>query len=270
MGACVQKEHYSAPQPPSTELQQWPSYSEDQPIVKNCLKPANGTVSELKSSPGYSIADLATSSLMGLVATIKDHITKPTAMAQGRVAHLIEWKGWSSGQQGWGGTIQQDDEQYSDLTDELKEARFAAGVVEQFALAEASLSAWSSMEMAEEPNGSAAVLQDRPFLPQFLADGSQRLYSSTLDSSNDISPFTPPSSLQLRPQARPEEEGFPRDTPLEPAALACFSFPGEGEQVAERPLLLRRSSRGEPLTHRDKSLRHADSSSLSEDEVFYN
>uniref|UniRef100_W5MMR6 Family with sequence similarity 131 member C n=1 Tax=Lepisosteus oculatus TaxID=7918 RepID=W5MMR6_LEPOC len=230
-------EHYSAPQPPSTELQQWPSYSEDQPIVKNCLKPANGTVSELKSSPGYSIADLATSSLMGLVATIKDHITKPTAMAQGRVAHLIEWKGWSSGQQGWGGTIQQDDEQYSDLTDELKEARFAAGVVEQFALAEASLSAWSSMEMAEEPNGSAAVLQDpdRPFLPQFLADGSQRLYSSTLDSSNDISPFTPPSSLQLRPQARPEE-----------------------------------SSRGEPLTHRDKSLRHADSSSLSEDEVFYN
>ena len=33
----------------------------------------------------------------GLVATIKEHITKPTAMAQGRVAHLIEWKGWGGG-----------------------------------------------------------------------------------------------------------------------------------------------------------------------------
>ena len=83
----------------------------------------------------------------GLVATIKDHITKPTAMAQGRVAHLIEWKGWGGcgegggggagwsgawgkGGGGWGGIeaeLQKDEQFYSQMTDEIKEARFAAG-----------------------------------------------------------------------------------------------------------------------------------------------
>lgn len=86
---------------------------------------------------------------LGLVATIKEHITKPTAMAQGRVAHLIEWKGWggcgegggggnragwsggwSRGGGGWGGMgteLQEDEQFYSQMTDEIKEARFAAG-----------------------------------------------------------------------------------------------------------------------------------------------
>lgn len=80
---------------------------------------------------------------LGLLATIKDHITKPTAMAQGRVAHLIEWKswggeaasgggwcGWSRDGGGWGSTgatLQEDEQLYSHLTDEIKEARFAAG-----------------------------------------------------------------------------------------------------------------------------------------------
>ncbi|KPP59958.1 hypothetical protein Z043_122077 [Scleropages formosus] len=41
------------------------------------------------------IAALARSSLQGISQVVKDHVTKPTAMAQGRVAHLIEWKGWS-------------------------------------------------------------------------------------------------------------------------------------------------------------------------------
>nr|KAF6378031.1 family with sequence similarity 131 member A [Myotis myotis] len=41
------------------------------------------------------IAALARSSLHGISQVVKDHVTKPTAMAQGRVAHLIEWKGWS-------------------------------------------------------------------------------------------------------------------------------------------------------------------------------
>lgn len=79
----------------------------------------------------------------GLLATIKDHITKPTAMAQGRVAHLIEWKswggeatsgggwcGWTRDGGGWGGVgaaLQEDEQLYSHLTDEIKEARFAAG-----------------------------------------------------------------------------------------------------------------------------------------------
>lgn len=74
---------------------------------------------------------------LGLLATFKDHITKPTAMAQGRVAHLIEWKswggeaasrgGWCGGWGGVGAALQEDEQLYSHLTDEIKEARFAAG-----------------------------------------------------------------------------------------------------------------------------------------------
>lgn len=81
------------------------------------------------------------------MATIKEHITKPTAMAQGRVAHLIEWKGWGGcgeargGGGGWSGAwgrgggawggmeaeLQEDEQLYSQMTDKFKEARFAAG-----------------------------------------------------------------------------------------------------------------------------------------------
>lgn len=62
----------------------------------------------------------------GVVQSIKDHITKPTAMARGRVAHLIEWKGWSAQQSGWE-LSPAEDEHYCCLPDELREARFAAG-----------------------------------------------------------------------------------------------------------------------------------------------
>lgn len=68
-------------------------------------------------------------------------------MAQGRVAHLIEWKGWGGGGEarggwngtrgkgggGWGGIgaeLQEDEQFYSQMTDEIKEARFAAGETE--------------------------------------------------------------------------------------------------------------------------------------------
>lgn len=62
----------------------------------------------------------------GVVQSIKDHITKPTAMARGRVAHLIEWKGWSAQRSGWE-LSPAEDEHYCCLPDELREARFAAG-----------------------------------------------------------------------------------------------------------------------------------------------
>lgn len=65
-------------------------------------------------------------SLSGLVAMIKEHITKPTAMAQGRVSHLIEWNSWG-GRCERGDDFQEDEQLYSHLTDEIKEARFAAG-----------------------------------------------------------------------------------------------------------------------------------------------
>ncbi|KAG7477579.1 hypothetical protein MATL_G00071200 [Megalops atlanticus] len=221
---------------------------------------SSGLTSDGRSDNGYSIAELATSSLMGLVATIKEHITKPTAMAQGRVAHLIEWKGWSSGGAagcgwgrdgcGWGGVgaeLQEDHQFYSHLADEIKEARFAAGVAEQFALAEAAICAWSLQERPEEPNGTCAPLQDTAdlLLSRFLLDGGsvgvpQHLYNLNPDASQDSSSLPQPLS-----------------TP------SCSSS-SHWQPDAQRPLQERRTS---PL---DSSIRQADSASLSEDEVFYN
>ncbi|XP_029111228.1 protein FAM131A-like [Scleropages formosus] len=91
------------------------------------------------------IAALARSSLQGISQVVKDHVTKPTAMAQGRVAHLIEWKGWSKPSDP-PAALESDFNSYSDLTEGEQEARFAAGVAEQFAIAEAKLRAWSSVD----------------------------------------------------------------------------------------------------------------------------
>lgn len=53
-------------------------------------------------------------------------MTKPTAMAQGRVAHLIEWKGWCKPID-TPAALESDFNSYSDLTEGEQEARFAAG-----------------------------------------------------------------------------------------------------------------------------------------------
>uniref|UniRef100_A0A3Q2YAU5 Family with sequence similarity 131 member Ba n=1 Tax=Hippocampus comes TaxID=109280 RepID=A0A3Q2YAU5_HIPCM len=50
-----------------------------------------------KSANSYGIGALAKSSLTGVsgvTRSMKDKVTKPTAMAQGRVAHMIEWQSW--------------------------------------------------------------------------------------------------------------------------------------------------------------------------------
>ncbi|KAJ8265029.1 hypothetical protein COCON_G00141280 [Conger conger] len=256
MGACLCKSHkefQSTGQPPAAELQ---SSNDGQPIVKSPQKSSNGSLSDKKSASGYNVGELATSSLLGLVATIKEHITKPTAMAQGRVAHLIEWKGWSSGAGAegtgytWGGAgagLPVEEQLYCHLTDEIKEARFAAGVAAQFALAEAAMCAWSSQDIPVDPNCSIAPLQDPDglFLSRFLLDSrdvavSPRLYSVSMDPRNDTGPLLP----QLPP------DPCSSNSPCQP--------------VAERPLQERRT------LHTDGFIRHADSSSLSEDEVFYN
>uniref|UniRef100_A0A8D0QC52 Family with sequence similarity 131 member A n=1 Tax=Sus scrofa TaxID=9823 RepID=A0A8D0QC52_PIG len=91
------------------------------------------------------IAALARSSLHGISQVVKDHVTKPTAMAQGRVAHLIEWKGWSKPSDS-PTALESAFSSYSDLSEGEQEARFAAGVAEQFAIAEAKLRAWSSVD----------------------------------------------------------------------------------------------------------------------------
>lgn len=62
----------------------------------------------------------------GISQVVKDHVTKPTAMAQGRVAHLIEWKGWSKPSDS-SAALESAFSSYSDLSEGEQEARFAAG-----------------------------------------------------------------------------------------------------------------------------------------------
>ncbi|XP_065279683.1 protein FAM131B isoform X2 [Emys orbicularis] len=103
-----------------------------------------------RNSNAYGIGALAKSSFSGISRSMKDHVTKPTAMGQGRVAHMIEWQGWDKGnsqqQQHTHEAVRKDADAYSDLSDGEKEARFLAGVMEQFAISEATLMAWSSMD----------------------------------------------------------------------------------------------------------------------------
>ncbi|XP_039675377.1 uncharacterized protein LOC120570848 isoform X4 [Perca fluviatilis] len=88
---------------------------------------------------------------------MKDKVTKPTAMAQGRVAHMIEWQSWGTPSVGQMGTVglnnlQREKERrlesdaYSDLSDGEKEARFAAGIMQQFAISEMTLFGWNSVD----------------------------------------------------------------------------------------------------------------------------
>ncbi|XP_035385409.1 uncharacterized protein fam131ba isoform X3 [Electrophorus electricus] len=107
--------------------------------------------------------------------SMKDKVTKPTAMAQGRVAHMIEWQSWgkpSAGPVGGAGHFnlhrererRLENDAYSDLSDGEKEARMAAGVMQQFAISEATLLAWNSMDgeslCADSNQGSVAHLSE--------------------------------------------------------------------------------------------------------------
>ncbi|XP_016111677.1 auxin response factor 19-like isoform X3 [Sinocyclocheilus grahami] len=123
-----------------------------------------------RNSDAYGIGALAKSSLTGVSGvsrSMKDKVTKPTAMAQGRVAHMIEWQNWGMQTVGVGGSgtgrtsslhLQQErkleNDAYSDLSDGEKEARFTAGVLQQFAISEATLLAWSSMDGESTSVGS--------------------------------------------------------------------------------------------------------------------
>uniref|UniRef100_A0A8C3TPC8 Family with sequence similarity 131 member B n=1 Tax=Catharus ustulatus TaxID=91951 RepID=A0A8C3TPC8_CATUS len=134
--------HGSSFHRPSTEVSAWPRLSmEDTTSILPKLK---------RNSNAYGIGALAKSSFSGISRSMKDHVTKPTAMGQGRVAHMIEWQGWgkaqSQQQQHTHESARKDADAYSDLSDGEKEARFLAGVMEQFAISEATLMAWSSMD----------------------------------------------------------------------------------------------------------------------------
>ncbi|XP_072531889.1 uncharacterized protein fam131ba isoform X1 [Salminus brasiliensis] len=130
-----------------------------------------------RNSNAYGIGALAKSSLSGVsgvTRSMKDKVTKPTAMAQGRVAHMIEWQSWgkpSAGPIGRSGhnlhrerERRLENDAYSDLSDGEKEARMAAGVMQQFAISEATLLAWNSMDgesfCADSNQGSVAHLSE--------------------------------------------------------------------------------------------------------------
>ncbi|KAG9344933.1 hypothetical protein JZ751_009473 [Albula glossodonta] len=127
-----------------------------------------------RNSNAYGIGALAKSSLTGVTRSMKDKVTKPTAMAQGRVAHMIEWQSWGMQTVGAGSAGRTnlhrererklENDAYSDLSDGEKEARFAAGVMQQFAISEATLLAWTSMDgeslSAGSNQGSVAHLSE--------------------------------------------------------------------------------------------------------------
>ncbi|KAM4772576.1 protein FAM131A isoform 1-T2 [Rhinophrynus dorsalis] len=151
----------------------------------------------------HEITALARSSLHGISQVVKDHVTKPTAMAQGRVAHLIEWKGWSKPSDS-PAALETHFNSYSHLSEGEQEARFAAGVAEQFAIAEAKLRAWSSIDGEDSTDESydedVSVPCGNTQATDFLVPVQKDLVSSHVcgcesDSSRTLSPETLCSSL---------------------------------------------------------------------------
>lgn len=151
----------------------------------------------------HEITALARSSLHGISQVVKDHVTKPTAMAQGRVAHLIEWKGWSKPSDS-PAALETHFNSYSHLSEGEQEARFAAGVAEQFAIAEAKLRAWSSIDGEDSTDDSydedLQPSMDHSQPADFLSPVQKDLVSSRVcccdsDSSRTLSPETLCSSL---------------------------------------------------------------------------
>uniref|UniRef100_A0A665TX79 Uncharacterized LOC115051298 n=1 Tax=Echeneis naucrates TaxID=173247 RepID=A0A665TX79_ECHNA len=150
-----------------------------------------------KSTNTYGIGALAKSSLSGVsgvTRSMKDKVTKPTAMAQGRVAHMIEWQSWgkpSAGPMGGAGrtNLQREKERrmendaYSDLSDGEKEARFAAGIMQQFAISEATLFGWNSMdgESMEAGSNQGSVAHLSEVNQESITSRDQVLHHSSAD-----------------------------------------------------------------------------------------
>ncbi|XP_026113590.1 uncharacterized protein LOC113092188 isoform X3 [Carassius auratus] len=149
------------------------------------------------NSNSYGIGALAKSSLTGVsgvTRSMKDKVTKPTAMAQGRVAHMIEWQSWgqpSAGPEGGAGRSnlirarerRLENDAYCDLSDGEKEARMAAGIMQQLAISEATLFAWNSMEgeslCADSNQGSVAHLSE--VNQESITSRDQPLHHSSAD-----------------------------------------------------------------------------------------
>ncbi|KAM6918155.1 protein FAM131A [Xenentodon cancila] len=153
-------------------------------IPKSGKSPADSR----KSVGIHEFAALARSSLNGISQAVRDHVTKPTSLAQGRVAHLIEWKGWPKPAGPPPGAHSQLST-YSHLTEGEKEARFAAGVAEQFAIAEAKLRAWASLDDDDEEDSND---EDSPTSGQ----------THTVSQSSDAATPNPISRAPCQPETQ--------------------------------------------------------------------
>ncbi|XP_034038566.1 protein FAM131A [Thalassophryne amazonica] len=149
------------------------------------------------SRKGVSIHDfaaLARSSFNGISQAVRDHVTKPTSLAQGRVAHLIEWKGWPK-PVSLPLAAHSHFNSYCHLTEGEKEARFAAGVAEQFDIAEAKLCAWASMD--DDDDDDDADEEEEDGAP---ADGQ-----TSCRQSSDAATFNPVSGGLCQPEVESSE-----------------------------------------------------------------
>lgn len=142
----------------------------------------------------HEFAALARSSLNGISQAVRDHVTKPTSLAQGRVAHLIEWKGWPKPSEPQP-AAHTHFSSYCHLSEGEKEARFAAGVAEQFAIAEAKLRAWASIDDDDDEEEEDSNDEDANTNGQTHTFTSQ---SSDATTSNPISGTPHPVDIDTR------------------------------------------------------------------------
>ncbi|XP_034470007.1 protein FAM131A isoform X2 [Hippoglossus hippoglossus] len=171
-------------------------FEESEMIPKSGKSPADSR----KSVGIHEFAALARSSLNGISQAVRDHVTKPTSLAQGRVAHLIEWKGWPKPADPPPAAHSQFSS-YCHLTEGEKEARFAAGVAEQFAIAEAKLRAWASMDDDDEEDSND---EDSP------SDGQTHTF---FFQSSDATTSNPITAAPRQPEGG-SSEAPPSDSPL--------------------------------------------------------
>ncbi|XP_073705657.1 protein FAM131A [Garra rufa] len=178
------------------------------------------------------IAALARSSFNGISQVVKDHVTKPTAMAQGRVAHLIEWKGWSKPLDPPSATLQSHFNSYSHLSEGEQEARFAAGVAEQFAIAEAKLRAWTSLdeeEMEEESYEEDPPLNDEPITTTLSSDAVLSNQSYPVPSQAETDTAEIPCTDGTLSQSEPDDQLISDEVP--PHAQELQLSEGEGDRA---------------------------------------
>lgn len=169
--------------------------------------------SSTDSRKGVSIhefAALARSSLNGISQAVRDHVTKPTSLAQGRVAHLIEWKGWPK-PSAPPPAAHTHFSSYCHLSEGEKEARFAAGVAEQFAIAEAKLRAWASIDDDDEEEEDS---NDE----DVVANGQNHTFTSQNSDAANSSPLVPHDTAAA---AEEELDMFPGSSGGSGGSLLC-------------------------------------------------